>query len=44
MVWEWADNERSIAQELCDFDICVAENGQEAYANTVGMSPWFYKR
>ncbi len=43
-MYEWAENQLRIAQELCDFDICVAENGQEAYANTVGMSPWFYKR
>lgn len=43
IIFEFSENERSIAMELCDQDLCVAANGKEAYGG-FGPSPWLYKR
>ena len=44
MVYEYGENEYSIALELCDLDFCVAADGKNAYSNGPARSPWFYKR
>ena len=43
-IYEIGENIRDIAKDLCDFEICVASNGTEAYGGAVGISPWLYKR
>lgn len=44
MLYEYGENVGENARGLCDFDLCVAPNGQEAYGGAVGLSPWIYKR
>ena len=44
MLYEVGENLRDNAMDLCDFDLCVAANGKEAYGGAVGLSPWLYKR
>ena len=44
MIYEIGENLRDNARGLCDFDLCVAANGKEAYGGAVGLSPWLYKR
>lgn len=44
MVYEYGDNERENAMDLCDFDLCIASNGKEGYGGAVGRAGWFYKR
>jgi len=43
-MWEWAENTRESALDLCDFDLCVSPDGKEAFGGAVGLTPWFYKR
>ena len=35
---------REEALYLCDFELCVTDDGKEAYGGPVPLSPWFYKR
>ena len=44
IVYDLGVQVRQEAQDLCDFDLCVAPNGTEAYGGAVGLSPWIYKR
>ena len=37
-------NYRDIALDLCDFDLCVSDDGKEAYGGPVNKNPWLYKR
>ena len=44
MLYETGEGVRANALDLCDFDLCVAGNGTEAYGGAIGLSPWLYKR
>lgn len=44
-IWEAAVQIHDEAMELCSFDLCVTDDGKDAYAGpSVGLIPWFYKR
>ena len=44
LIYEWAEGIHQEAMDLCDFNLCVAANGKEAYGGAVGLNPWLYKR
>lgn len=43
-IWEAAVQLHEQAMDLCNFDLCVAPDGKEAYGSSVGLAHWFYKR
>lgn len=43
-IWEAAQQLHDEAMDLCDFELCVTDDGKEAYGGAVGLTPWFYKR
>ena len=44
MLYEYGESVSANAQDLCDFELCVAPGGKEAYGGAVGLSPCVYKR
>ena len=43
-IWEAAQQLHDEAMDLCDFELCVTDDGKEAFGGAVGLTPWFYKR
>ena len=43
-IWNYADQLHWDAMDLCDFELCVTDDGKEAYSGVVGLFPWLYKR
>lgn len=43
-IWGAAEQLHEEAMELCDFELCVTDDGKEAYGGAIGLTPWFYKR
>lgn len=43
-IWEAAQQLHDEAMDLCNFELCVTDDGKEAYGGAVGLTPWFYKR
>ncbi len=44
IVYELGEQLRQEAMDLCNFDLCVTADGQEAYGGAVGRGAWMYKR
>ena len=43
-IWLNAVQIHEDAMELCNFELCVTDDGTEAYGGSVGLNSWFYKR
>lgn len=44
MIYEWGENVHENCMDLCDFNLCVAPSGKEAFGGAIGLCPWIYKR
>lgn len=44
MLYEWGESQYDVAMSLCDFYLCVASNGKEAYGGVVGLNLLVCKR
>ena len=42
-IYEWGLNNRDNAAMFLDFDLCVSDDGKEAFGGP-GLTPWLYKR
>lgn len=44
MLWGEGQSMRKECLNLCDFDLCVTDDGKEALGDAVGLGLWLYKR